>query len=244
MFASLNLGTELRRFRRSRLGKLAIIAICVIPLLYSTLYLWSFWDPFGKLNRVPVAFVNEDQGMVVAGQPFNAGDQIEDKIRQNDQLDWVPTNEEDAVDGVRNGKYYFAVMLPKNFSEEVASPTSDHPQKATVYTHYNDSNGWLTSLIGQNAMRVFLETVSSEIGQQAVDKLLVGVQEAGKGLHKATVGAQQLADGAVQLNDGTGRLQDASLQLDDGAHRLSEGSDSWPPAPSNCTTSSLPSSRS
>lgn len=225
MFASLNLGTELRRFRRSRLGKLAIIAICVIPLLYSTLYLWSFWDPFGKLNRVPVAFVNEDQGMVVAGQPFNAGDQIEDKIRQNDQLDWVPTNEEDAVDGVRNGKYYFAVMLPKNFSEEVASPTSDHPQKATVFTHYNDSNGWLTSLIGQNAMRVFLETVSSEIGQQAVDKVLVGVQEAGKGLHKATVGAQQLADGAVQLNDGTGRLQDASLQLDDGAHRLSEGSD-------------------
>ena len=72
---------------------------------------------------------------------------------------------------------------------------------------------------------MFLETVSSEIGQQAVDKLLVGVQEAGKGLHKATVGAQQLADGAVQLNDGTGRLQDASLQLDDGAHRLSEGSD-------------------
>ena len=39
MFAAVNLGTELRRFRRSRLGKLAIIAICLIPLLYSTLYL-------------------------------------------------------------------------------------------------------------------------------------------------------------------------------------------------------------
>ena len=225
MFASLNLGTELRRFRRSRLGKLAIVAICVIPLLYSTLYLWSFWDPFGKLNRVPVAFVNDDQGTVLAGQPFNAGDQIEDKIKQNDQLDWVPTDEEDATEGVRTGKYYFAVMLPKNFSKEVASPTSDNPRKATVYTHYNDSNGWLTSLIGQNAMRVFLETVSSEIGQQAVDKVLVGVQSAGKGLQQAADGAHQLSDGAVQLDDGTTRLKDASFQLDDGARRLSEGSD-------------------
>ena len=72
MFAAVNLGTELRRFRRSRLGKLAIIAICLIPLLYSTLYLWSFWDPFGKLGRVPVAFVNNDQGTVLSGKPFNA----------------------------------------------------------------------------------------------------------------------------------------------------------------------------
>ena len=42
MFAAVNLGTELRRFRRSRLGKLAIIAICLIPLLYSTLYPASY----------------------------------------------------------------------------------------------------------------------------------------------------------------------------------------------------------
>jgi len=225
MFAAVNLGTELRRFRRSRLGKLAIIAICLIPLLYSTLYLWSFWDPFGKLGRVPVAFVNNDQGTVLSGKPFNAGEQIENKIRHNDQLSWIPTDEHDATTGVHKGKYYFAVILPKDFTEDVVSPTGDKPRKATVYTHYNDSNGWLASLIGQNAMRVFLETVSSEIGQQAIDKVLVAIQDAGKGITKATVGAKQLADGAVQVNDGTVKLQEASAKLDDGAGRLSAGSD-------------------
>ena len=37
MISGLNLGSELRRFRRSTLGRLAVAAIILIPLLYSCL---------------------------------------------------------------------------------------------------------------------------------------------------------------------------------------------------------------
>src|SRR5699024_12178338 len=60
---------------------------------------------------------------------------------------------EDASKGVKDGEYYFALEIPENFSQAVASPTTDDPQKAQLRVTYNDANGYLSTLIGQNAMR-------------------------------------------------------------------------------------------
>ncbi|WP_122983941.1 MULTISPECIES: hypothetical protein [Geobacillus] len=32
-----------------------ILAVLFIPLLYSGSFLWAFWDPYGHLDRLPVA---------------------------------------------------------------------------------------------------------------------------------------------------------------------------------------------
>ncbi|BFO20761.1 hypothetical protein SHKM778_71490 [Streptomyces sp. KM77-8] len=58
---------ELRRFGRGKLPRAALVALLVLPLLYGALYLWSFWDPYGRLDRIPVALVNDDQGRAPAG---------------------------------------------------------------------------------------------------------------------------------------------------------------------------------
>lgn len=56
---------ELRRFGRGKLPRAALVALLVLPLLYGALYLWSFWDPYGRLDRIPVALVNDDKGASV-----------------------------------------------------------------------------------------------------------------------------------------------------------------------------------
>lgn len=53
---------ELRRFGRGKLPRAALAALLLLPLLYGALYLWSFWDPYGRLDRIPVALVNDDKG--------------------------------------------------------------------------------------------------------------------------------------------------------------------------------------
>ena len=46
---------------RANVGmKLAMAAIAIIPLVYGVLYLMAFYDPYGKLDTLPVAVVNED----------------------------------------------------------------------------------------------------------------------------------------------------------------------------------------
>lgn len=223
MIASLHLGSELRRFRRSKLGKAALVAICLMPLLYSTLYLWSFWDPFGRVDRMPVALVNEDVGTRVEGKELNAGTQVADGLLEDKSLDWHAVTEQEALDGVRTGEYYFAVTLPEDFSAAVGSPTSEDPHKAKIVAHYNDANGWLSSLIGQNAMQRVLAVVSDKIGTEAVDKLLIGVVNASEGIQAAADGAAKLDDGAGELNSGLGEIKDGSTRLVDGLQQNKQG---------------------
>ena len=39
-----------------------IIAIIIIPVMYSFFYLKAFWDPYGNLKDMKIAIVNLDEG--------------------------------------------------------------------------------------------------------------------------------------------------------------------------------------
>ena len=216
MIAGLKLNTEFLKFKRSRLTRIAVVFLCLIPLLYSALYLYAFWDPFNKVDQVPVALVNSDRGAVIDGRPLEAGDKVTEGLKDNDKIHWIQTSKEEATSGVASGKYYFSLEVPENFSQAIGSPESDNPQKAQLISTYNDANGYLSTVIGQNVMREVLNVVSSKISAQAVDKVLIGVLDAGSGLQRASIGAGELADGTDKLHNG-------SLQLNDGAKRLHDG---------------------
>ncbi|MBB1016525.1 hypothetical protein G6012_14615, partial [Dietzia schimae] len=55
MISGLSIGSELKRFGRGRLPRVAIVVLVLMPLLYSALYLAAFWDPFGRTSQLPVA---------------------------------------------------------------------------------------------------------------------------------------------------------------------------------------------
>ena len=61
MLAGLAFGSEIKRFGRSRMTRVAIIVLMLLPLVYGALYLWAFWDPFGHVNKMPVALVNSER---------------------------------------------------------------------------------------------------------------------------------------------------------------------------------------
>ncbi|MDG3010249.1 YhgE/Pip domain-containing protein [Rhodococcus sp. D2-41] len=218
MFAGFSIGTELKRFRRGKMPKIALVAIVFMPLLYGAMYLWAFWNPFGQVQKLPVALVNDDRGALVSGQELRAGDQVAAALLKSGDLGWREVSAEEARDGVAHGRYYFSVELPTNFSKAVSSPTTAHPQKAELKVTFNDANNYLGSVIGQNAMNQVLHAVSTTISTQAVDQVLVGLGAAGGGL-------QQAADGAGALAAGAGQLDGGIHQLTDGAKTLSAGID-------------------
>lgn len=224
MLAGLKLNSEFLRLKRNRLTRIAVIFLCLMPLLYSALYLAAFWDPFNKIDQVPVALVNSDKGAKVEGKDLRAGDQVMQGLEDNDQIHWIVTDSEDAKKGVANGKYYFSLELPENFSQAVGSPTSANPEKAHLISTYNDANGYLSTVIGQNVMREVLNVVGDKISAQAVDKVLIGVMNAGSGLERAAVGAGQLANGTGQLRDGSKKLDSGAGQLKDGLTKAKDGS--------------------
>ena len=75
-------GFELRRFLRGRLPAAALAVLCVVPLLYGALYLYAFWDPYGRLNHIPAALVVEDVTATAGdGTTVHAGRDLADKLR-------------------------------------------------------------------------------------------------------------------------------------------------------------------
>ena len=87
---SLTSGTELRRFRRGRLPRLAVAAMLLVPLLYGALYLWAFWSPTGAPRRLPVALVNADTGADARRHPRHgrAGPDRRAHRRRGARLAW------------------------------------------------------------------------------------------------------------------------------------------------------------
>lgn len=223
MLAGLVTGTELKRFARNRMSRAALIAIVFLPLLYGALYLWAFWNPFGNLHKLPIALVNDDRGAVVDGTALNAGDQVAAQLIASGDLDWREVDADQAREGVAHGDYYFAVTLPADFSAAVASPMSGDPHKAVLQVTFNDTNNYLGSVIGENAMREMQTAVGETISAEAVDQVLIGLQTAGAGLVEAADGAALIHDGANTLEGGLHQAKDGSAQLADGAGELAAG---------------------
>ncbi|OBG59164.1 YhgE/Pip domain-containing protein [Mycobacterium sp. E3339] len=223
MLAGLAFGSEIKRFGRSRLTRVAIVVLMLLPLVYGALYLWAFWDPFGHTNKMPVALVNSDRGAVVSGEQFNAGDEIAKSLTADGGLDWHVVNLAEARNGVDHGKYYFMVELPPDFSAAIASPVTGQPKKANLIAVYNDANNYISTSIGRTAITQVLNAVSSRISGQAVNHMLSVVVSSGAGIKQAADGAARLDDGAGQLAAGLDTARSGSARLAAGAQQLSDG---------------------
>lgn len=228
MFAFLSTGTELRRFSKGVLPRLAVLVMLFIPLLYGVLYLWAFWDPIGNLNHLPVALVSEDAGATVAGHHENFGAQVVKQLDDRQDLKWERTSASQARSGVEDGTYYFSVTLPKNFSRQAVSPTTDQPVSPQVLVRYNDSNSFLASTLGKEAMGQVRAAIAQQFGTRYAKTALVGLQSARGGLVQAADGSGQVTDGLTtaqagtqQLNVGLGTLTDGMAQLSSGSSTLS-----------------------
>ncbi|OBA87309.1 hypothetical protein A5633_09895, partial [Mycolicibacterium elephantis] len=220
----MSLGTDLKRYSRGLLPRLALATIILMPLLYGAMYLWAFWNPFGEVDKLPVALVNEDPGTQTQGRQIDAGDQVARSLLDSGQLDLHEMSAAAAADGVRHGDYYFAITIPEDFSAAVASPAGPDPRPAKIRFTFDNSNNYLASIIGQNAAREVLNQVNARVGQQTVGQVLSGVTDAGAGLVTAADGADRLSAGLVQADDGARELAGGTRALSAGLQKARDGS--------------------
>lgn len=232
MLAGISLGSDSKRYFRGTMPRIAIVTIILMPLLYGAMYLWAFWNPFGAVDKIPAAIVNNDTGRSSTGEQVDAGDQVVKSLIASGQLDLAEVSESDAADGLAHGRYYYTVTIPENFSEAVESPNGDNPEKANLIFTFNDANNYLATIIGQDASEQVINQVNSTIGAQGVGQVLTGLESAGSGLKQAATGAGTLAagidtakSGADQLDSGATELADNLVTARDGSAQLAAGAD-------------------
>ncbi|MFH8679881.1 YhgE/Pip family protein [Streptomyces lydicus] len=208
---------ELRRFGRGKLPRLGLVALMLIPLLYGALYLCSFWDPYARLDKIPVALVNEDRGATAGGKKITAGEDLTEKVTDSKTFDWQEVSAADAAKGVENGTYYLSLTVPKDFSERIASSSGDDPQTGALQVRTNDANNYVVGSISKTVFSEIRAKTSATSTRGMLDKIFVSFSD----LHDKTAEA---ADGAGKVDKGLGTARDKTGELADGLGKLDQGS--------------------
>ncbi len=219
------IAAELRRLTSTRMSVIALVALVLVPVLYGGLYLWANQDPYASFDRIPVALVEADTGVAASGDEPAAdyGKQIADELLDGAAFDWRPMSTAAAQDALEAGTVDFAVVIPADFSDALASAAGDDPRQATIRLETSDANNYLASTIGAQAVEKIRASVARLVGEQAAGRLLDGLADVRVQLGTAVDGASQLADGAVQAVDGAAQLQSGAGRLADGTATLAAG---------------------
>lgn len=200
-----------------------VLGVIVIPLLYSYFYLTAFWDPYNRLDTVPVAVVNKDKGAVINGVSRNLGKEAEDKLLDDGSLKFIVTDEEDAKNGTEGTKYYATITFPENFSESVASASTEKKETAIITFSANEKRNYIASQIMKNAVTKIEESTRSSINKELTATLCDKIKEVPDKLGTLNDGLLKLSDGASQLYSGTSQFADGQNALSDGIKSLNSG---------------------
>ena len=173
---------DLENVSHSVIGLVVVMGLVIVPVLYAWFNIAGSWDPYGNTGNLKIAVVNTDKGYESDLIPVevNIGETVTSTLRGNDSFDWtVVDDREDAVDGVKSGKYYAAVVIPKSFSSDMMTLFSKHVKHADIEFYENQKANAIAQIVtekGSTAVQnqvneSFAKTVTS-IGLKTASNLL------------------------------------------------------------------------
>ena len=220
---------ELRRFR-GPLPKIALVFVLIIPLLYGAIYLTANWDPYGRLDHLPVAVVNSDQPVTYDKKNVQAGQDFVNNLLAKKDFAYSVVSEQQALAGLRQGDYYLAIIVPADFSANLVSGAGDDPERAQIMLRRNDANGFVIGSITARAQDSITRAVDESAQASYFDAVFANLATIRSGLSDAATGAGQLADGATAADEGAAKVASGassatagSASLASGAHQLADG---------------------
>ncbi|MDP2835629.1 MAG: YhgE/Pip domain-containing protein [Methanobacteriaceae archaeon] len=117
---------------------LVLFIIICIPSLYALLNVQATWDPYARTANIELAVVNDDLGYTTNGNNYNVGNILVDELKDNKNFSWRFVDKKTALNGVKNGDYYAALIIPYNFSADLLSIETTTPQPAQIEYIVND----------------------------------------------------------------------------------------------------------
>ncbi|WKY49176.1 YhgE/Pip domain-containing protein [Eubacteriaceae bacterium ES3] len=209
--------------KKKILPLIVIIGVIIIPLMYSFFYLCAFWDPYSRLDTLPIAVVNLDQGAIINGTQRNLGEEFIDELSEDNSFDYVITNEKDGRFGTENSEYYALILVPQEFTADIASAGDINKQTANIIFSSNEKKNYLASQILSRAELEMESSLRESISAEIVDNLTAEIEEVPDQLNTLDDGLQDLSDGSSQLVTGTESIASGSQSLESGAYKLATG---------------------
>ncbi|QYR23178.1 YhgE/Pip domain-containing protein [Paenibacillus sp. sptzw28] len=221
------LASEWKTVLRSPKTYLSLIGVMFIPVLYSGVYLWAFWDPYAHIERIPVAVVNEDLPFSYEDKTYAIGNGLVNEFKRDRSFAWDFVDRKQADLGLVNNDYYFSIMIPEDFSERAATLTANRPTPLELTVKTNEGLNFAVAKIGQTGVEQIRQELSDRLSKNYAEMIFHDLEPLKEGMEQASKGASQLNQGLHRLETGTSQMlegvkakQAALSQLDRGAAEL------------------------
>lgn len=130
---------DFRSVTNSAIPLICAVGLVIIPSLYAWFNIAGAWNVYNNTGSLKVAVANLDEGYRsdIVPTRIDVGEKLVSALRSNDQLGWTFTSRHNAVEGVRSGEYYAAIVIPQSFSRDMMTLFSPqiHHAKITYYTN-------------------------------------------------------------------------------------------------------------
>lgn len=243
---------DVNRLSHNMVAMIVTIGVCLIPSLYAWFNIAANYDPYANTGNIKIAVANADKGTEneLIGE-LNVGEEIVQNLKKNDSLGWKFTDEKKAVQGVKSGKYYAAIVIPEDFSFSFVSILSGDMKQPQFEYYLNEKKNAIAPKVTGTGASTIQEQVNEEfiaaaagsvskiLGQTAEqmgtqvdtvqESLIAKMQTAEENLEEYQVVLENLnktIDGSDDLINGTQETLDAlKSAAASGAKSMNNGTD-------------------
>ncbi|VHA72805.1 phage infection protein [Streptococcus pyogenes] len=214
---------ELKTLIKNPKLMITMTGVALVPALYNLSFLGSMWDPYGRVNDLPIAVVNHDKPAKRADKSLTIGNDMVDKMSKSKDLEYHFVSAKQAQEGLKEGDYYMVITLPEDLSQRAATLLNPEPQKLTIRYQTSKGHGMVAAKMGETAMAKLKESVSQNITKTYTSAVFSSMTDLQSGLKEASAGSQTLTSGAKTAQAGSQTLSTNLAALTGASQRFQQG---------------------
>lgn len=205
-----------RRIFKNPLALGLVLALMIIPSLYAWFNIEALWDPYSNASELPIAVYSADEKAALEGKTINIGDEVIKNLHQNKQLGWhFVHSKHELTEGVKSGKYYAGIYLPKNFSKDLLSFTKGDIKKPEIDYYVNKKINAVAPNITVKGASSLQETITNEFIKTVSSTLLKAFNQLGYDIDAHAVDLEKVKNLVLTTNDHLDEINGYLAQVTD-----------------------------
>ena len=167
--------SDFKRIKTNVVAVVIVIGLSILPCLYAWFNIAANIDPYANTSGIKVAVANLDTDATHDDLTINAGSQIINQLKENDQLGWTFVSKDAAIEGVKSGEYYAAIIIPQDFSESLLSVLSGKIETPELEYYINEKLNAIAPKItssGASTIQTQINNTFSSVASETIAELL------------------------------------------------------------------------
>lgn len=164
---------DLQGLFRNFFALVIAVGLCLLPAFYAWFNIYANWDPYANTGNIRIAVSNLDEGCAdLDGNQANMGAEIVEQLKQKDNIGWVFTeSKKDAVERVKSGDCYAAVVIGSDFSYSMYHALADNIENPKITYYENEKKNAVATKITDTAVSTLQSTINQSFVKVVTEKI-------------------------------------------------------------------------